>query len=131
VVPAPLIYSPPWPTTGTMLNTAMKRQSGRMQWLQPVYVGSLAQIARDANHSIVGESPVGMPPGKQFRASTLRPEARAPAADWKPGSWPHPGACRAARLCGDAAIAIEAQHPQQVPSGIDELHRDDADRAGG
>ena len=34
------------------------------------------------------------------------------------------------RLGADVALAIEKQHPQQPASGIEEMHRDDANRAG-
>ena len=34
------------------------------------------------------------------------------------------------RLGADVALAIEEEHPQQLTGGIEEMHRDDADRAG-
>jgi len=34
------------------------------------------------------------------------------------------------RLGADVALAIEEQHPQQLACGIEQVHRDDADRAG-
>ena len=34
------------------------------------------------------------------------------------------------RLGADVPLAIEEQHPQQLAGGIEQVHRDDADRAG-
>ena len=34
------------------------------------------------------------------------------------------------RLSADVPLAIEEQHPQQLAGGIEQVHRDDADRAG-
>jgi hypothetical protein len=34
------------------------------------------------------------------------------------------------RLGADVPLAIEEQHPQQLACGIEQVHRDDADRAG-
>ena len=34
------------------------------------------------------------------------------------------------RLGGDVALAIKVENPQQLAGGIEQVHRDDADRAG-
>ena len=34
------------------------------------------------------------------------------------------------RLGADVPLAIEEQHPQQLAGGIEQVHRDDSDRAG-
>ena len=65
--------------------------SSRCTW------GSAEHIDPDATHTPEGENPAGMPPGKHLRAPAPWPGARAPAADWRPGSGPPRGARSAAR----------------------------------
>lgn len=76
-------------------------------------------------------------PGQQCQPG----EAMPPSEHVHPGLGPkHPllirgqdqglGTGHVVRLGADVPLAIEEQHPQQLAGGIEQVHRDDADRAG-